>query len=324
MDTDGLDISSLLAWDDGLPHPMWDFIGPWLSSRFNPGEEREGWVAVCRQWLAELASALGPEYGVVESAHFLVLASQEHAAGGALLRAAETGRAKIASVVGSLADFDAPGKQIVLAIRQRDDYYRYLSRYHSEGEHGTSGGVHIRAGHPHVVVWGTLLGALEGALVHELTHAALHHLADPQWLEEGLAQMFAHATTGTELRVNAEVAAEHEEYWREHGLESFWRGTGFSSPGEVQHLCYQLAEILVRLLVSDAQPRWFGLVRKPLRRFTAFLWEAEAGDCGEAACREHLGYGLGDLAGRFLGPGPWSTGGAGRLPLWREGGAGEE
>jgi len=58
--------------------------------------------------------------------------------------------------------------------------------------------------------------------------------------------------------------------------------------------------------VADARPRWFGWVRRPERQFRAFMQEATTADGGEAACREHLGYGLDDLAARFLGPGKWS------------------
>lgn len=129
----------------------------------------------------------------------------------------------------------------------------------------------------------------------------------PQWLEEGLAQMFEHDMTGRQLlELDAESAGRHRRHWGAHGLDEFWSGEGFSRPGEVQELSYQLAEVLVRLLAEEARPRWFGWVREPRRRFLAFLRGAAAADCGEAACREHLGHGLADLAAKFLGPGSWS------------------
>jgi|GEM_PF-5908467 len=37
-----------------------------------------------------------------------------------------------------------------------------------------------------------------------------------------------------------------------------------------------------------------------------FLRDAGVTDCGESACVDHLGFGLHDLAARFLGPGAWS------------------
>jgi len=60
MNDEELDISSLLTWDDGLPRPMWDLVGTWIESNVSPDGRQEGWVAACRQWLIELASALGP------------------------------------------------------------------------------------------------------------------------------------------------------------------------------------------------------------------------------------------------------------------------
>jgi len=119
--------------------------------------------------------------------------------------------------------------------------------------------------------------------------------------------MAEHEMTGRGLLVvDAKMARRYKQYWGRHGLDAFWRGEGFSRPGNVQELCYQLAEILARLMVEDARPRWFGLVREPRRRFFAFLREAAVADSGESACRKHLGCGLSELAARFLGPGPWS------------------
>ena len=46
---------------------------------------------------------------------------------------------------------------------------------------------------------GKELWILEDTLGHELTHVSLHHLSMPQWLEEGLAQMFEHNMTGRSL-----------------------------------------------------------------------------------------------------------------------------
>jgi hypothetical protein len=98
----------------------------------------------------------------------------------------------------------------------------------------------------------------------------------------------------------------HLQFWREHGLDQFWNGEGFLLPGEIQLLSYQLAEILVRLIVYETRPRWFGLVREPHQKLLGFLRSASIEDHGLAACREHLGCGLDEIAAKFLGPGEWS------------------
>jgi len=309
MSASELDISGLLTREEGLPRPQWDLIGPWIEAHCAPDARRDAWTAVERQWLAELGPALGGGYEVIESDNFLALAAGADEIGSRLVQFGERCRAAMLSALGGVADFEGLGKQLVVALRTRDHYYRYIAPHYPDGEHGGSVGVHIREGYPHVALHGKQLWALENTLAHELTHVALHHLSMPQWLEEGLAQMFEHDMTGRQLlEVDAEMAGRHKRYWGKHGLDELWRGDGFSRPGKVQELSYQLAEVLVRLLVEEGRPRWFGWVRGPQRRLFAFLRGASASDCGEAACRDHLGLGLSDLAARFLGPGDWSPG----------------
>jgi hypothetical protein len=307
MTENELDISGSLTWEEGLPHPQWDLIETWVESRCAPDARGDAWVGIGRQWLAELGPALGGGYEAIESNHFLALVARADETGSWLLPFAERCRATLLSSLGGVTDFDGRGKQLVMVLRKQDHYYRYIARYFAEGAHGGSAGIHIREGYPHVVLYGKQSWVLENTLAHELTHVSLHHLSMPQWLEEGLAQMFEHNMTGRSLlEVDAQLAARQKRYWGKHGLGAFWRGEGFTRPGKVQQLSYQLAEILIRLLVEESEPRWFGWVREPQRRFFAFLREASVSDCGEAACQEHLHFGLSDLAAKFLGPGSWT------------------
>jgi len=311
--SDELDIPGSLAWEDGLPRPRWDAIRTWAETRCEPEERRDALAGVVRRWLAELAAALGGGYEIVESGCFLVMASMEDALASRLLSVAHRCRAFLRSILGGIADFDSFGKTAVLALKSRGECYRYVSLYDAEGEYGGSRGMHIRGGYPHVALHGRSMGELENTLLHELTHAGLHHLSMPQWLEEGLAQLAERDLAALspwdrrQLQVDEEMALRHRRYWRERGLQAFWSGDGFSAPDRLQQLSYELAEILVRLLVEDSRPRWFGRARGPQRRFVAFVRAARASDGGEAASREHLGFSLGDLAARFLGPGPAVT-----------------
>ena len=306
MGSRDLDISGSLTWDDGLPRPKWDLIESWVETNCAPDARRDTWIAVEKQWLAELGPALGDGYEVIESDNFMVLTGQADEIGGYLLPFAERCRAVLLSALGGVADFAGLGKQLVVALRDPEHYYRYISQYYPEGVHGGSAGIHLREGYPHVALHGGHLLGMQNTLAHELTHVSLLHLSMPQWLEEGLAQMFEHNMTGrSQLQVDDRMAGQHKRYWRKHGLDEFWRGEGFSRAGKVQGLSYQLAEILVRLLVEECQPRWFGWVREPQLRFFAFLRGASMSDCGEAACQEHLRFGLSDVAARFLGPGSW-------------------
>jgi hypothetical protein len=304
--SDDLDITDAITWEDGLPVPQWDLIAAWVEARGDPEAPWDAWTAVARQWLTALGPALGGRYGVSETEHFLGLAPTGEGIGPSLLGFAERCRSQLLSLLGGVTDFLVPGKQVVVALASEDDYYRYISLFSPDGEQGGSAGLHIREGYPHVALRGNVRWARETVLAHELTHSALHYLGLPQWIEEGLAQMFEHDMAGRSLlELDPEKAGEHKRYWGKRGLDAFWRGEGFSRPGKVQELSYQLAEILIRLLVEDSRPRWFGLVKEPRTRFFAFLRGARASDCGEWACRRHLGFGLSDLAAKFLGPGDW-------------------
>ena len=307
MSGEELDISGLSTWDEGLPRPQWDLIGTWVESRHEPDARHEAWVGVERQWLTELGAALSPGYRTVESNHFMALVHEADETDCVLLAYAERCRTKLISMLGEVASFDAVGKVVLLALRDSDDYYRYISHFYPEGSHGGSAGIHIREGFSHVALNGQFRGMWDSTVAHELTHVALRHQSMPQWIEEGLAQLSEHDLAGRSLLlVDAEMATEQKRYWGKKGLDAFWRGEGFSRPGKVQKLSYQLAEILARFLVEESRPRWFGWAREAQRRFFAFLREVRVEDCGEAACSERLGFGLSDLAATFLGPGSWS------------------
>ena len=237
----------------------------------------------------------------------MALVPESHVSGRYLLSIAERCRTAIPSVLGEVADFEGLGKHVLMALRVQDDYYRYISYFYPEGNFGGSAGIHLCENLAHIALNGTFRWMLESTVAHELTHVSLRHLSMPQWAEEGLARMFEHDLGDTPLlMVDAEMAGQHKRYWGKRGLDAFWRGEGFSRPGKVQELSYQLAEILIRLLVEETRPRWFGFVKAPQRRLFAFLREANVVDCGEAACRAQLGFDLSDLAAKFLGPGSWS------------------
>jgi hypothetical protein len=305
MPTNRIDISDSFTWEEDLPRPQWDLINTWVETQIAAEERDAAWAVIGRQWLEKLGPAMGRDYAVVESENMLLLAPSGVSAS-ALLQFGERCRESLHVLYGEIVEFNVSGKQVVLALQDNDDYYWYLSAYYSEGHHGGSAGLHIREGYPHIALCGTKLELLENTLAHEMTHARLFYLTLPQWIEEGLAQMFEHDMTSRMLLlVNEEMARSHKRYWSAHGLGCFWRGEGFSKPGKVQTLCYQLAEILARLLIEEYRPRWFGWDNEPRRRLFAFLREATAADHGETAAIEHLGVGLSEIAAWFLGPGQW-------------------
>lgn len=307
MATERLDITDCFTWEEDLPRPQWDLIQSWVASRIEPEDHGKVWSDIVRQWLEKLGEFLGKEYHVANSDDFLLLAPRPEPRPDLLLGFAKKCCDSLLTVLPGVTAFRVPGPQVVIVFKYPDEYYRYLSVYYPDGQHGGSAGIHVREGYKHVALCGSDLAASENSLAHELTHASLAHLSLPQWVEEGLAQMFEHDMTGRALlEVNADMAREHKRFWARHGLDMFWRGEGFSRPDKGQRLSYELAEILLRLLCEDYRPRWFGLSRAGQRRFFAFLREAGDTDCGESAAREYLGISVNDVAAKYLGPGDWS------------------
>ncbi|MEX2139832.1 MAG: hypothetical protein WD894_11260 [Pirellulales bacterium] len=302
---DRIDISDAFVMVEDLPRPRWDIIFDY-ADRVETADEDHLWTDIARQWLERLAIALGDKYGIVESANFLVLLDTTDSGDRVVAPFAEGCRHALRKTLGGVAEFPGPGKTVLLALDNIRTYYSYVAPFHPEGQFGGSAGMQIREGYPHVVMYGMPQFFLP-TLAHEMMHASLCHLTLPLWLEEGLAQMFEHDMTGRDLlAVTSEIARKQKTYWRKNGLDHFWSGKGFTRPGKIQELSYQLAEILMRLIVEEHRPRWFGIRRARQERFVAFLREASAADCGESAANEHLGKGLGDLAATFLGPGDWS------------------
>lgn len=299
---DSFDIEPYLDWEDGLPRPNWDLIDATTSN--DEKSLHEFWTNAARHWLQILRDSLDDKYSITESPNFLCLESVE-----TLAPFAEHCRSAIGRRLNGVAEFPGYGKQVVIAFRKQREYYRYVSLYTPEGEQGASAGMHIREGYGHVVLVGPEKWGREAILAHEMTHVALQHLGMPLWVEEGLTQMMEHDLTGRNLlEMTSEKANRHKRLWLESGLEEFWSGDGFHRMGEVQELSYQLAEILMRLLLEEHRPRWFGWSRSAERKLIEFLRTARQEDSGAEASRLHLGRELKDIAAMFLGDAARSSG----------------
>jgi hypothetical protein len=305
MPTDPPDVSDLITEPDGFPRPDWVRVAERIDLGFRPDDRPAGWASATRQWLSAVAARIGESFGVFESDHFQVMMVNEPDVAGVLLRFAEHTRRSLLDLFPEVARFVEPGKHAVLAFPDPRLYYAYVEAFYpEEGEFGGSGGMHVPAGYPHIVIWGQQVIALQAILAHELTHAAFHHLGSPAWLEEGITQLVAHAAVGRPgLELTADGARRHKRLWATHGLGPFWWGAGFHRPGGLQQVSYELAEILLRLLIEEHRPGFFGKGKR--ERLVEFLRHAKATDAGQAAAVEHLRFSLGELASRFLGPGEW-------------------
>jgi hypothetical protein len=306
MNAPRLSLDDFVRPSDRFVVLYWDAVRDATERIDDPDEQTRAWNGLLAQWTARLTEQLGDGYGSAETESFFLTAPKREECLARLTSFVERCRTKLIASLPENASLSAPGKQVVIVIAGREPYYDYLAHFDAEGHYGGSGGMHVRKGYPHTVAHGWKFHELEAVIAHELTHAALHPLDMPVWIEEGLTQSNECQIAGrAPLAVDNEVADEQKAFWRSEGLDDFWRGVSFHRPDEGQKLSYQLSEILLRLLFEDFRPRWFGFDKEPPRRLSAFLGSARSDDCGQAAAEEHLGMTVGQLAAKFLGRGDW-------------------
>ncbi len=268
MQFDSFDISGFVTWDAGMPRPRWDLVNHWIDARLPTEQHGEAWTGISRQWLGMLADVFDGSLTVWESANFLILGPNQEATASVLLRSAEASKEYIFRSLNDLIDYSFPAKRAMLVLDFPDDYYRYLEPFQPEGHLGGSAGMHIREGLPHIVIANSAIAQVERTIAHEMTHSALMYMSLPVWIEEGLAQLVERGVVGNSLTLDEKAVRLAKRFWEAHGLDLFWRGEGFSMPGKAQLLSYQLAEVLVQLLIEEFRPTWFGWNKEPRQKLT--------------------------------------------------------
>jgi len=294
-------VSDFLFGETDLPVPDWDRAAEWMQLYVDEADQHRVWTELALQWLDLMNERFENRYQILETPHFLLFGFPEEIRLQSLGRFAEGCRRDLLRSLPGMAKFTAPGKTPILIFSGNDSYYAHVSDYHADGEYGGSSGMHFPSRYDHIALLKLYNLDLFPSLAHELTHVSLSHLELPLWLEEGLTQLFEHDLGNKPFALDPKEVSEQKIYWRQEGLEQFWSGIGFSSPGDVQKYSYQLAEILLRLLLTDYQPRWFGFDKSPQQALINFLLHAKRDDAGEAAAREYLGLSLANIAAKSLG-----------------------
>jgi hypothetical protein len=182
---------------------------------------------------------------------------------------------------------DGRGKLVVLCFASQEHMYDYLAPLTPDGEQGGVGGFCVQHGPPHIAL-PDLPGSLEPTLLHEMTHACLGD-AVPGWVQEGVAQIVEERLSRQHRPpLEEHQVRRHRHHWTKRGLQGFWTAQSFRAHDRGQELSYELAYVLVSILLGDHR-----------ERLPPFLRSAVQGDFGAAAAREHLGLSLGQLAGSF-------------------------
>jgi hypothetical protein len=297
-----------------LPYPEWERIGLWMQGAVEPAERGEALNQAVRLWAAQWPVLPEGRIMCAESPEFILLTTVEPSSRRWALQSLEAAHRAIVSALGGLAWTDRPGKRTVFLLPY-GLYARYIAGYYEGDYIDRSSGVFLPGrGYPHIAVaipeGDHMDNAIQRTMTHELTHFALAGLALPRWLDESLAMHFEDQLAGGEPSMadrlgcvfeavsTASLVREFRSWWTGERMQGFWHGDLWNSPEDEQALCYEMSRQVFRLLrqsVEGAPPR-----------FRAFIGSASAGDGGEAAAREHLGFSLGMLAEELLGPGDWA------------------
>lgn len=281
---------------DGFPRPNWETIYQYVENHCKDFDQHELWCNIARAWMARFLSELSSEYDMHESENFIIVTTESERYVSVFQGFLERTLKKILKTLHGIASDDGFGKYVVLIFDDIDQYYSYLSYFNSkDGDYGLSSGVYLNKGYGHFAFPHQELSYAETIAAHEMTHALIHHLPIPLWLDEGVAVSIENLLTGSNpLNMNNELYTRHKAFWGEKEIQEFWSGKSFSRPDEGQELSYNLAQFAVNALTQDYET------------FIRFTNDAHYSDAGESAANKIFGCSLGDLIVQFFGEGEWA------------------
>src|SRR5437588_6632336 len=173
--------------DNGFSHPDWKSVSKQIDESIPKAE----WWDVChklsKQWLSRLKADLGGNYRCYESKNFLCLCAEGAEATRTMLDYAEGSLEFLGKHFGTLLPKESYGKRVLLIFTDQDDYYAYISHFHTEGAHSLSSGMMLHRGYAHIAFPFTWVFSAKSIITHELVHNCIAHLRIPVWLHEGLA-----------------------------------------------------------------------------------------------------------------------------------------
>lgn len=278
-----------------LTRPNWEAIYARVDSEFKDQDQNLVWNDIAFSWLSALNDDLGAEYGISESANFMLLSCETDRYNASLLKYLEQYRRRLMHILQGVCSDDGYGKYLVMVFSDNDRYYDYISYYGpQEGTFGMSSGSFMNHGYGHFVFPHQDLSQAEPVAAHEMTHAMLSHLNIPLWLDEGIAvNMEALLTGHASVPLNRDFYAKHQAFWNSKTIQEFWSGASFYRADDGQTLSYQLARVLVSNLSEDS------------KLFAEFCNTAQAQDSGERALNTIFDLSLQDMLTNFLGAGDW-------------------
>jgi hypothetical protein len=299
-------VENAFSFEEGFSRPDWKVIAKAIRQRVTESSNLDtALTEAARQWVQRLQSDLGGDYRLEESRKFILLTDLDEEVTKEILVFVERTLEQIRERLKEVAWESGHSSHVLLLFSEEDDYYQYVSYFHRDGTHPTSGGCLIsRGGYVHIAAPYNPL-VLRSMLAHELTHNCLVHLPLPLWLNEGLAQTFQRTVSAMNHPIlDHDLKERHLAFWNSENIQEFWSGISFRKPGDSNRLSYSLAEIVLRLLL-ERRADW-----------SAFVNEAHRNDAGQTAAIECLGMDLGDVMSTFLGDGDWRPRRKAMVALW--------
>ena len=268
----------------GYPIVDWKAVYAWVDGQSSEQARAKAWDLSEQAWLLHLRAALGDKYTLLQSETAALISPLQDNVANATLEYMNRTLKRVTKVLDGVADFSAPGKDILIVFENEDQYYNYVSCHDSDGgEFALSSGMFIDAGCGHFVTVQSDLPRIEPVIAHEMTHAGLAHLHIPLWLNEGLAVATERRLAGVQpgQYTAREMQEKHLEFWGAEEIQEFWSGSSFRRIDDGNLLSYDLARILVENFSSD----W--------PKFKEFVLAAQASDGGADAAQRYLGVSLG-------------------------------
>jgi hypothetical protein len=279
---------------DGFCHPDWEAIEKYISVQFPKEEWHARFTEAALHWAQRVGEKSSGEFYLHQTDHFILLSPEPEEKAVAMGKVCEAARTSILTCLNGIAKDWGYGKCVVFMFADEQDYYRYISHFHKDGEHAFSGGMFLQhGGYAHLAFARQHRPQYRPVILHELTHCMVRHLPLPGWLNEALAMTME----GRSLELNTEWVDRHRAYWNEQTIQEFWAGATFDQP-EAQELSYHLPQILLRKLQDELHPTEL--------QMAVFVNVAHYADAGEEAFWRVFDLSLGDLVEDFLGPGDWS------------------
>jgi len=166
------------------------------------------------------------------------------------------------------------GRWPVVLCTSRDDLLTCLTRDDDDTQAGAGaealaaivpGGVWISRPVGHFLMPHSRFDTLDGALAHELVHAALRDLPTPRWVEEGLATSVETAMGHLPHPLsNRDEIMAFRAWATERDPAQLVRPEDFWNSDSSRH-AYALAQVMVTQLLHDREDTWREAARRLLR-----------------------------------------------------------